>query len=219
MIEPEVAFYNLFQIIELANNLLKSVIKNTLEKHPKEFAFLDEKSNNNLIKQLNSFLNSDLKIVEYKDAIDILKKANVKFEDNKIEFGLDLATEHEKYLTDIYFKSPVAIINYPKEFKAFYMYLNDDNKTVAAFDLLVPGVGELIGGSQREVDHKKLIERMKYYNISEKEMQWYLDLRKFGDAGSAGFGIGFERLVMYIAGVENIRDAIPFPRTFGNLKM
>lgn len=219
MIEPEVAFYNLKQIIQLANDLLKSVIQNTIKKHPKEFQFLDEKSNHVLMKQLNHFLNSKLQIIEYQKAIEILKKADVKFEDNNIHFGLDLATEHEKYLTDIYFKAPVAIINYPKEFKAFYMYLNDDDKTVAAFDLLVPGVGELIGGSQREANPKKLIERMKYYNISEHDMKWYLDLRKFGDAGSSGFGIGFERLVMYVTGVENIKDAIPFPRTFGNLKM
>ena len=219
MIEPEVAFYNLNQIIQLANELLKNVIKNTIKKHPKEFQFLDEKSNHTLIKQLNHFLNSELQIIEYQKAIEILQKADVQFEDNNIHFGLDLATEHEKYLTDVYFKAPVAIINYPKEFKAFYMYLNDDGKTVAAFDLLVPGVGELIGGSQREADCHKLIERMKYYNISEQDMKWYLDLRKFGDAGSAGFGIGFERLVMYVTGVENIRDAIPFPRTFGNLKM
>lgn len=219
MIEPEVAFYNLEQIIQLANDLLKSVIQNTIKKHPKEFQFLDEKSNHVLMKQLNHFLNSKLQIIEYQTAIEILKKADVKFEDNNIHFGLDLATEHEKYLTDIYFKAPVAIINYPKEFKAFYMYLNDDDKTVAAFDLLVPGVGELIGGSQREANPKKLIERMKYYNISEHDMKWYLDLRKFGDAGSSGFGIGFERLVMYVTGVENIKDAIPFPRTFGNLKM
>ncbi|MBD5422907.1 MAG: asparagine--tRNA ligase [Mycoplasma sp.] len=219
MIEPEVAFYNLNDIIGLADRMLKYVIKKTMDKHPKEFQFLDDKSDNKLIAQLNDFLNSDIKIVEYSDAIEILKKADVKFEDNNIRFGLDLATEHEKYLTDIYFKSPIAIINYPKEFKAFYMYLNDDEKTVAAFDLLVPGIGELIGGSQREVDINKLISRMEYYNISISEMQWYLDLRKFGDAGSAGFGIGFERLVMFVTGVENIRDSIPFPRTFGNLKM
>lgn len=219
MIEPEVAFYKLEQIIQLANDLLKNVIQNTMKKHPKEFQFLDEKSNHTLINQLNHFLNSELQIIEYQKAIEILQKADVQFEDNNIHFGLDLATEHEKYLTDVYFKAPVAIINYPKEFKAFYMYLNDDNKTVAAFDLLVPGVGELIGGSQREANCEKLIERMKYYNISEQDMKWYLDLRKFGDAGSAGFGIGFERLVMYVTKVDNIRDTIPFPRTFGNLKM
>lgn len=219
MIEPEVAFYELKDIISLADRMLRFVIKKTMEKHPKEFEFLDKKSDNKLINQLNDFLNSELKVIEYQEAIDILKKADFDFVEKNIEFGLDLATEHEKYLTDIHFKSPVAVINYPKEFKAFYMYLNNDGKTVAAFDLLVPGVGELIGGSQREVEIDKLIERMKYYNISTEEMQWYLDLRKFGDSGSSGFGLGFERLVMYVTGVENIRDSIPFPRTFGNLKM
>lgn len=219
MIEPEVAFYNLKDIIGLADRMLRYVIKKTIEQHPQEFAFLDQRSDQKLMQQLNAFLNSELKIIEYQEAIDILKKADYDFIEKKIEFGLDLATEHEKYLTDIYFKAPVALINYPKEFKAFYMYLNDDGKTVAAFDLLVPGVGELIGGSQREVDLNKLIERMKFYNISVEEMQWYLDLREFGDAGSSGFGLGFERLVMYVTGVENIRDSIPFPRTFGNLKM
>lgn len=219
MIEPEVAFYKLPDIINLADRMLKYVIKNTLEKHPMEFKFLNEKSNGELINNLNKFLNSNLVIVDYEKVINILKEANVEFENNDIKFGIDLATEHEKYLTDIHFKSPVAVINYPKDFKAFYMYLNDDNKTVAAFDLLVPGIGELIGGSQREIDINKLKSRMDYYNISCEEMQWYLDLRKFGDAGSSGFGLGFERLVMYVTGVENIRDVIPYPRTVGNLKM
>lgn len=219
MIEPEVAFYKLPDIINLADRMLKYVIKNTIKKHPIEFKFLDERLNGELINNLNKFLNSNLVIVEYEKAIDILKNANVEFENNDIKFGIDLATEHEKYLTDIHFKSPVAVINYPKDFKAFYMYLNDDNKTVAAFDLLVPGIGELIGGSQREIDIDKLKSRMDYYNISHEEMQWYLDLRKFGDAGSSGFGLGFERLVMYVTGIENIRDVIPYPRTVGNLKM
>lgn len=219
MIEPEVAFYKLNDIINLADEMLKTVIKKTIEKHPKEFEFLDQRTNGTLIQNLNLFLNNKVKVIEYKEAIEILKNAKIKFEDNNIFFGLDLATEHEKYLTDIHFKAPVVVINYPKEFKAFYMYLNDDDKTVAAFDLLVPGIGELIGGSQREVNIEKLISRMNYYNISIEEMQWYLDLRKFGDAGSSGFGLGFERLVMYVTGIENIRDAIPYPRTFGNLKM
>ena len=195
------------------------VIKNTIEKHPDEFQFLDEKSNFKLLENLNKFLNNKLKVIEYSEAIEILSSASDKFVEKNIKFGIDLATEHEKYLVDEVFLSPVAIINYPKEFKAFYMYLNEDNKTVAAFDLLVPGVGELIGGSQREVDIEKLIQRIKYYNISQEEMQWYLDLRKFGDSGSAGFGLGFERLVMYVTGIENIRDSIPFPRTFGSIKM
>ena len=219
MIEPEVAFYQLQDVVQLANRMLKFVINNTLKQHPDEFNFLDQKTDGQLLKNLNQFLNQELQVLDYADAIKILQQANVKFENNKIEFGIDLATEHEKYLTDIHFKAPVAVINYPKEIKAFYMHLNDDNQTVAAFDLLVPGIGELIGGSQREVNIDKLIERMHYYNINIEEMQWYLDLRKFGNAGSAGFGLGFERLVMYVTGIENIRDAIPYPRTFGSLKM
>ena len=219
MIEPEVAFYTLKEDIDLADRMLRFVIKNTIEKHPDEFQFLDEKSNFKLLENLNKFLNNKLKVIEYSEAIEILASASNKFVEKDIKFGIDLATEHEKYLVDEVFLSPVAIINYPKEFKAFYMYLNEDNKTVAAFDLLVPGVGELIGGSQREVDIEKLIQRIKYYNISQEEMQWYLDLRKFGDSGSAGFGLGFERLVMYVTGIENIRDSIPFPRTFGSIKM
>lgn len=219
MIEPEVAFYNLNDIIKLADKMLKYVVKNTLEKHVFEFEFLDKKSDGKLLDYLNNFINSNLKIIEYKDAIEILKHADVEFENKNIEFGLDLGTEHEKYLTDNYFKSPIAVINYPKDFKAFYMYLNDDGKTVAAFDLLVPGVGELIGGSQRETDIEKLKLRMDHYNISQEEMKWYLDLRNFGNAGSAGFGLGFERLVMYMTGIENIRDVIPYPRVFKSLKM
>lgn len=219
MIEPEVAFYKLKDIINLADRLLKTVIKNTIAKHPEEFKFLNEKSEGKLLKNLNKFLENELTVIEYSEAIEMLKKVKERFEEKNIEFGLDLATEHEKYIADEVYNGPVAVINYPKEFKAFYMYLNDDGKTVAAFDLLVPGVGELIGGSQREIDIEKLKQRMDFYNISKEDMQWYLDLRKFGDAGSSGFGIGFERLVMYVTGIENIRDSIPFPRTFGSLKM
>lgn len=219
MIEPEVAFYKLDDVIKLADRMLKQVIKKTIDKHPDEFKILNDRQEGKLLESINKFLKNELQILDYSKAIEILKQANVEFEEKNIEFGLDLATEHEKYLADIHCQGPVAIINYPKDFKAFYMYLNDDNKTVAAFDLLVPGIGELIGGSQREVDINKLKDRMTYYNISHEEMQWYLDLRKFGDAGSAGFGLGFERLVMYVTGVDNIRDSIPYPRTFGNLRM
>ena len=219
MIEPEVAFYKLNDAINLANRMLKFVIKKTIEKHPEEFKFLDERLEGKLLKNLSKFLDNKLQVVDYSKAIEILEKVKDRFEEKDIKYGIDLATEHEKYLADEVFEGPVAVINYPKEFKAFYMYLNDDGKSVAAFDLLVPGVGELIGGSQREVRIDKLKERMKYYNISIEEMQWYLDLRKFGDAGSSGFGLGFERLVMYVTGIENIRDSIPYPRTFGSLKM
>ncbi len=219
MLEPEVAFYELNDIIKLSDEMLKTVITNTIAKHPEEFAFLNDKNDNELLKSLNLFLDNPLKTLDYKDAIEILKNAKIDFENSKIEFGMDLSTEHEKYLAEIYSKGPVAIINYPKDFKAFYMHLNTDNKTVSAFDLLVPGIGELIGGSQREVRLDVLKSRMKSLNIDEDDLQWYLDLRRFGDSGSAGFGLGFERLVMYVTGVENIRDVIPYPRTPGNLKM
>ena len=162
MIEPEVAFYQLQDVVQLANRMLKFVINNTLKQHPDEFNFLDQKTDGQLLKNLNQFLNQELQVLDYADAIKILQQAQVKFENNKIDFGIDLATEHEKYLTDVHFKAPVAVINYPKAIKAFYMHLNDDNQTVAAFDLLVPGIGELIGGSQREVNIDKLIERMNY---------------------------------------------------------
>ena len=219
MLEPEVAFYKLNDIIKLSDDMLKKVITKTIAKHPEEFAFLNEKSDNKLLTSLKEFLKTPLQTLDYKDAIEVLKNAKVKFENDKIEFGMDLSTEHEKYLAEIHCQGPVAIINYPKDFKAFYMHLNDDNKTVSAFDLLVPGIGELIGGSQREVRLDVLKSRMESLNIDIEDLQWYLDLRRFGDSGSAGFGLGFERLVMYVTGVENIRDVIPYPRTPGNLKM
>ncbi len=219
MLEPEVAFYKLNDIIKLSDDMLKKVITKTIAKHPEEFAFLNEKSDNKLLTSLKEFLKNPLQTLDYKDAIEVLKNAKVKFENDKIEFGMDLSTEHEKYLAEIHCQGPVAIINYPKDFKAFYMHLNDDNKTVSAFDLLVPGIGELIGGSQREVRLDVLKSRMESLNIDIEDLQWYLDLRRFGDSGSAGFGLGFERLVMYVTGVENIRDVIPYPRTPGNLKM
>lgn len=219
MLEVEVAFYKLKDIIFFADKLLKKIISNTIKKHKAEFDFLDQKSNNNLLKNLNLFLETPLQTLDYSDAIKILEKNKSKFENQNIYFGLDLDTEHEKFLANEYAKGPVAIINYPKEIKAFYMFLNEDKKTVAAFDLLVPGIGELIGGSEREIDIKKLIERIQEINIDKDELKWYLDIRRFGNPGSSGFGLGFERLVMYVCGIENIRDSIPFPRTTKNLKM
>jgi asparaginyl-tRNA synthetase len=171
MLEPEVAFYELNDIIKLSDEMLKTVITNTIAKHPEEFAFLNDKNDNELLKSLNLFLDNPLKTLDYKDAIEILKNAKIDFENSKIEFGMDLSTEHEKYLAEIYSKGPVAIINYPKDFKAFYMHLNTDNKTVSAFDLLVPGIGELIGGSQREVRLDVLKSRMKSLNIDEDDLQ------------------------------------------------
>lgn len=219
MVEPEVAFANLYDMINLAQDLLKNVLEKTLEKNKFEFEFLSEFLNINLKERIELFTKSDLKIVDYRDAIKELEKHKDKFENKDIKFGLDLGTEHERYLVESIFKCPIALINFPKAFKAFYMHQNDDGNTVAAFDLLIPQVGELIGGSQREVRYEKLKQRINELNISEKDFKWYLDLRRFGDMGSSGFGLGFERLVVYATGIENIRDSIPYPRTVDNIKM
>ena len=212
MIEPEVAFADLNDNMQLVEEMIKYVISYILENAQEELSFFDQFVYPGKIKQLLDLVNSKITVCEYNEAIKILEKENEKFE-NKIKNGDDLATEHEKYLTDIHFKSPVFVINWPKEIKAFYMRLNDDQKTVAAMDLLVPGSGELVGGSQREERLDVLIERMQQMNIPVTEMQWYLDLRKYGGTKHAGFGLGFERLIMYVTGVENIRDVIPYPRT------
>ncbi|MBU4693157.1 asparagine--tRNA ligase [Mycoplasma sp. CSL7491-lung] len=219
MIEPEMAFYDLNKTILLADDMLKVVIRNTLSINKLEIEYLNEHIDNNLISRLENYINTPLKIVDYKDAIEELSKVKDRFENQDIKFGLDLGSEHEKYLTDELYKAPVAVINFPKDFKAFYMYQNEDGKTVAAFDLLVPGVGELIGGSQRETNYEKLVQRVNELGIDQEDLQWYLDLRRFGHMQSSGFGVGFERLVMYVAGMENIRDTIPYPRTPGNIKM
>lgn len=219
MIEPEVAFYDLEDAIRLADHLLKQTIKNTMKKCPKEFEFLQKNIDHSLIEKLESFVKTKITIMDYRDALVHLNKAKDRFENQNIEFGLDFSTEHERYLSEEVVKGPVAITNFPKSFKAFYMHQNSDDQTVAAFDLLVPGIGELIGGSQREVRYDKLLQRALEVGINQADLQWYLDLRHFGNAGSAGFGIGFERLVMYVTGVDNIRDVIPYPRTSGNIKM
>ncbi|WP_215772053.1 asparagine--tRNA ligase [Mesomycoplasma hyorhinis] len=219
MIEPEVSFYKLKDIIHLGDSLLKTVIKNTIKKHPAEFEYFQKNIDANLVEKLQQFYNNKLTILEYRQAIEILKKNKAKFEFQDIEFGTDLKTEHERFLAEEVVKGPVAIVNYPKEIKAFYMHQNDDGQTVAAFDLLVPGIGELIGGSQREVRYDKLFQRLKNLNMEQEDLQWYLDLRKFGNYSSAGFGLGFERLIMYVTGVDNIRDSIPYPRTNKNLMM
>ncbi|MBN0919494.1 asparagine--tRNA ligase [[Mycoplasma] gypis] len=219
MIEPECAFYDLHKAIELADDLVKTVIKNTIAKHPQEFEFLVKNVKEDLLEKLNDFVNTKLSVLEYRDALKVLEQNKELFEEKDFSFGVDLASEHEKFLSGEYIGGPVAVINYPKQIKAFYMHQNDDNETVAAFDLLVPGIGELVGGSQRETRYDRLIARMKETNMNIEPLQWYLDLRRFGDAQSAGFGIGFERLVMYVTGMSNIRDVIPYPRTTGNLKM
>lgn len=219
MIEPEVAFYELNDIIPFADNLLKTVISNVIKKYPSEMKLLDSLKDNNLITTLKKYISTPLKIMEYKEAIKILEKHKKEFEEQNIFFGMDLGSEHEKFIAEKVVNGPVAMINYPKDIKAFYMYQNDDKKTVAAFDLLVPGIGEIIGGSQRESRYELLVQRLKELKIKQEPLQWYLDLRKYGYAPSSGFGIGFERLVMYVTGVANIRDVIPFPRTPGNIKM
>jgi asparaginyl-tRNA synthetase len=171
-----------------------------------------------LIPRLQNILDSEFEHITYTEAIKILQDSGKKFEYNP-EWGKDLQTEHERYLTDEIYKKPVFVTDYPKEFKAFYMRQNDDGKTVAAMDLLVPGVGEIIGGSQREERYDRLLSRMKEMNMNESDYSWYLDLRKYGGTPHAGFGLGFERLIMYLTGMENIRDVIPFPRTPGNAEM
>lgn len=219
MMEPEVAFCDLKGIIEITDDMLKNVIANTLKNYPEEMKFLDSLQNNKLIESLNNFINKKLTIIEYKDVVENLKNYVDKFEEKDIFFGMDLASEHEKFLAENIIKGPVAVINYPKDIKAFYMYQNDDGKTVAAFDLLVPGIGELVGGSQRENRYQKLVDRINELKITQETLQWYLDLRRFGYAQSSGFGLGFERLVMYVTGTSNIRDVIPFPRVSGSIKM
>ncbi len=212
MIEPEIAFADLYDDMNLIENILKYVIKYILENGKDEMNFFENFVCKGKIQQLQELLNSKIHICEYKDAVRICKESGKKF-DNRLEYGDDLSTEHEKYLTDDYFKGPVFVTNWPKDIKAFYMRLNDDNETVAAVDLLVPGSGELVGGSQREERLDVLLQRMKDMNVPAKEMEWYLDLRRFGGTKHSGFGLGFERLIMYVTGVENIRDVIPYPRT------
>ncbi len=212
MIEPEMAFTDLEGNMQIAEDMVKYIVADVLKQMPEEIDFFDQFVEKGLRHKLESLVNSKFNRVTHHDAIQILKDSKRKFE-NKPEFGKDLATEHEKFLTEEHFKSPVFVTNWPKEIKAFYMRLNDDQKTVAAVDLLVPGSGELIGGSQREERLDYLEKRMEELHIPKADLQWYLDLRRFGGCVHAGFGMGFERLLMYLSGVENIRDVIPFPRT------
>lgn len=219
MVEPEIAFADIDDIIVLAKDMLIDVVSYVLKHGRKELEFLNSVSEIDIISRLEDLVNAKFERVTYSEAIDLLiKEVNekgVKFE-NPVEWGIDLATEHERYLTEQIFKAPVFVTDYPREFKAFYMKDNDDKKTVAATDLLVPGIGELIGGSQREVRYDVLLEKMDTFNLDKEEYEWYLQLREFGGVDHAGFGLGFERLVMYVTGMENIRDVIPFPRTTRN---
>ena len=214
MIEPEVAFCDLEMDMDIMEDMLKYVVKYVLDNAKDEMEFFDKFVEKGLLDKLNKLINSHFTRIDHEEVITILKNANVKWEFTP-EYGEDIAKEHEKYITE-YFNGPVFITNWPKDIKAFYMKLNDDNETVAAVDLEVPGSGELIGGSQREDDYDKLINRMKELNIPLEGLDWYTNLRRFGGCYHSGFGLGFERLIMYLTGIENIRDVIPYPRTPNN---
>lgn len=218
MIEPEIAFADLADDMMLAEGMLKYVISYVLENAPEEMEFFNKFVDKGLIARLQHVVNSDFAHVTYTEAIELLEKHNDKFE-YKVSWGADLQTEHERYLTEEIFKRPVFVTDYPKEIKAFYMKMNEDGKTVAAMDCLVPGIGEIIGGSQREDDYDKLVKRMEECGLSKEDYDFYLDLRKYGTARHAGFGLGFERCVMYLTGMQNIRDVIPFPRTVNNCEL
>ena len=215
MIEPEIAFADLKDNMKLAEDMIKYIIFYVLERAPEEMNFFNSFVDKGLLERLNNVLSSDFGHVTYTEAIEILEKNNDNF-DYKVSWGCDLQTEHERYLTEQIYKKPVFVTDYPKDIKAFYMKMNEDNKTVAAMDLLVPGIGEIIGGSQREDDYDKLVNRMEELKLNPEDYKFYLDLRKYGSARHAGFGLGFERCVMYLTGMGNIRDVIPFPRTVNN---
>ncbi len=218
MIEPEMAFADLDDDMVLAEGLLKYVIKFVLEQAPEEMAFFNQFVDKGLLDRLNNVLHSEFGRITYTEAVEILKEHNDQF-DYKVSWGCDLQTEHERYLTEEVFKRPVFVTDYPKEIKAFYMKLNPDGKTVAAVDCLVPGIGEIIGGSQREDDYDKLTARMDELGLKKEDYQFYLDLRRYGSNRHAGFGLGFERCVMYLTGMSNIRDVLPFPRTVKNCEL
>lgn len=215
MIEPEMAFADLADDMETAEAMIKYVIRTVMEKCPDEMAFFNSFVDKGLIERLEGVVNSDFGRVSYTEAIEILKAAGDIFE-YPVSWGVDLQTEHERYLTEKHFKKPVFVTDYPKEIKAFYMRLNDDGKTVAAMDCLVPGIGEIIGGSQREERLDMLEARIKELGMDIESYWWYLDLRRYGGTRHAGFGLGFERLIMYLTGVSNIRDVLPYPRTVGS---
>lgn len=212
MIEPEIAFADLADDMDLAEDMLKYIINYILENAKEEMEFFNNFVDKDVLNRLNNIVNSDFERITYTEAIKLLENADIKFE-YPVKWGTDLQTEHEKYITENIYKKPVFVIDYPKDIKAFYMKLNDDQKTVAAMDLLVPGIGELVGGSQREEKLDLLTQRMKELGLKEEDYWWYLNLRKYGGTKHAGFGLGFERLIMYLTGMTNIRDVIPYPRT------
>ena len=215
MMEPEICFADLDDVCSLAEDMVRYIIKDVMENCEEEIKFFNSFVDKNLIERLTKVANKSFKKLTYTEAIDILQKSGEKFE-YPVEWGMDLQTEHEKYLSEKVVDGPVFVTDYPKEIKAFYMRLNDDKKTVAATDLLVPGIGELIGGSQREERYELLDQKMDELGFNKEEYKWYLDLRKYGGVKHGGFGLGFERMVMYMTGMSNIRDVIPFPRTVGH---
>lgn len=220
MIEPEVAWAHLDDIENVMEDFLKYVVKKTIEECPSDIAFFEKRIDANLKSRLDEFINKPFKRVKYEEAIKVLQEAvknGHKFEVSDIKFGLDLGSEHEKYLTEVYYKGPIFLTDYPKEIKAFYMKQNPDNKTVGAVDLLVPFIGELCGGSEREVDYDKLLKRMEELKMNIPAYEWYLDLRKNGSIPHSGFGLGFERLVMLVTGMQNIRDTLPYPRCYKDM--
>ena len=212
MIEPEISFADLNDNMELAEAMIKYIINYVLENAPEEMQFFNSFVDKGLIERLNKIVAADFGKVTYTEAVELLKKSGKEFQ-YPVEWGIDLQTEHERYLTEEIFKKPIFVTDYPKDIKAFYMRLNDDGKTVAACDLLVPGVGEIIGGSQREERYDVLKARMDEMGLKEEDYWWYMDLRKYGGVKHAGYGLGFERIIMYITGVSNIRDVLPYPRT------
>lgn len=216
MVEPEMAFFDLKDNMQNAERMIKFVTSYILEHCKNEIEFFDKFYENGLLKKLNNLVDSSFEVITYTDAISLLEKSNKKFE-YEVSWGVDLQTEHERYLTEEIFKKPLFVINYPKEIKSFYMKANKDGKTVAAMDLLAPGIGEIIGGSERESNYENLVAKMQELNLKESDYWWYLDLRKYGGAPHSGYGLGFERLIMYLTGISNIRDVLPFPRTTGNL--
>ena len=216
-VEPEVAFAELPDIIELAEEMIKYLVKEYMEKCPEELKFFEERFEKGLTEKLRNVVENEFAIVDYTEAIELLKKADVEFE-YPVEWGCDLQSEHERYITEKIYKKPVFLINYPKAIKSFYMKQNPDGRTVAATDLLVPGVGEIIGGSEREADYEKLVAAMTERNMDLSVYGDYLDLRKYGSVPHGGFGLGFERIIMYVTGMANIRDVILYPRTVGNVR-
>lgn len=212
MIEPEIAFADLEDNMELAEDMVKYIINYVLEHCPEEMEFFNAFVDKGLLERLHNIVSSDFVRITYTKAVELLLESGVEFE-YPVEWGIDLQTEHERYITEQIFNAPVFVTDYPKDIKAFYMRLNEDGKTVRAMDLLVPGVGEIIGGSQREERHDILLERIEEFGLNKEDYWWYLELRKFGTATHSGFGLGFERMIMYLTGVSNIRDVIPFPRT------